>query len=137
MSGGAIVSPKEGSHREKITVLHRFHFTSALKRMAVTVKVSSLPCMLCICYLPPLCQPCSPASDSMSRRAAQPCQADEGALPSWLCHSWRLSGFHGGVGCAAACNLQGLLMPASSEATLLHLNQNRYRYSHQDQSLAK
>ena len=47
MSGGAVVSPKEGSHREKITVLHRFHFTSALKRMAVTVKASALPCMLC------------------------------------------------------------------------------------------
>ena len=46
MSGGAVVSPKEGSHRKKITVLHRFHFTSALKRMAVTVKASSLPCML-------------------------------------------------------------------------------------------
>ena len=47
MSGGSVVSPKEGSHREKITVLHRFHFTSALKRMAVTVKVS--PCANSVC----------------------------------------------------------------------------------------
>lgn len=39
LSGGAVMSPKEGSHREKIAVMHRFHFTSALKRMAVTVKV--------------------------------------------------------------------------------------------------
>lgn len=39
LSGGAVMSPKEGSHREKITVMHRYHFTSALKRMAVTVKV--------------------------------------------------------------------------------------------------
>lgn len=40
LSGGAVTSPKEGNTREKITVVHRFHFTSALKRMAVTVKVS-------------------------------------------------------------------------------------------------
>ena len=65
MSGGAIVSPKEGSQREKATVLHRFHFTSALKRMAVTVKVSFLPCMLhTLMHLlspllaPPLLLPC-------------------------------------------------------------------------------
>ncbi len=37
-------SPKEGSARESISIMHRFHFTSALKRMAVTVKVRhSLP----------------------------------------------------------------------------------------------
>ncbi len=35
-------SPKEGSTRESISIMHRFHFTSALKRMAVTVKVRSL-----------------------------------------------------------------------------------------------
>lgn len=35
-------SPKDGNVRESISIMHRFHFTSALKRMAVTVKVRRL-----------------------------------------------------------------------------------------------
>lgn len=39
-SGAAVVSPRAGAEgRETVTVLHRFHFSSALKRMAALVRV--------------------------------------------------------------------------------------------------
>ena len=117
MSGGAIVGPKEGSHREKATVLHRFHFTSALKRMAVTVKASPLPCMLRMpmhllpaslapALLPPSTQ-CPVALLSLVTRLSALCLAG--------CVSpWGAPGFLDAMGRAVIDSLQGLLMPASA-----------------------
>ena len=43
-SGAAVVSPRAGAEgRETVTVLHRFHFSSALKRMAALVRVRWAP----------------------------------------------------------------------------------------------
>ena len=43
-SGAAVVSPRGGAGgRETVTVLHRFHFSSALKRMAALVRVRRAP----------------------------------------------------------------------------------------------
>lgn len=41
-SSGALTSPKKAGKKESVTILHRFQFTSALKRMAVIVKVTHL-----------------------------------------------------------------------------------------------
>ncbi len=40
LSGSTCVSPKQGKHKETASVLHRFHFSSALKRMSAIVKVN-------------------------------------------------------------------------------------------------
>eukprot|EP00884_Botryococcus_braunii_P002446 jgi/Botrbrau1/12201/Bobra.0186s0106.1 len=40
-SGGSIASPRQAGAKELITVLHRFHFTSALKRMTCLLKVDT------------------------------------------------------------------------------------------------
>lgn len=43
-SGGSVVSPRPaGGARETVTVLHRYHFSSALKRMAALVRVRRVP----------------------------------------------------------------------------------------------
>jgi magnesium-transporting ATPase (P-type) len=47
-SGGSLASPKRAGKKETATILHRFQFTSALKRMAVIVKVVS-PSNLVLC----------------------------------------------------------------------------------------
>lgn len=39
MTGGSLISHKPV--KETVTILHRYHFSSALKRMAVIVKVES------------------------------------------------------------------------------------------------
>ncbi len=38
-AGGTLTSPKQAGSKETATILHRFHFTSTLKRMTVVVKV--------------------------------------------------------------------------------------------------
>ncbi|CAL8460618.1 g147 [Coccomyxa elongata] len=40
-AGGTLTSPKQAGSKETATILHRFHFTSTLKRMAVVVKVEN------------------------------------------------------------------------------------------------
>ncbi|KAK9845150.1 hypothetical protein WJX84_012056 [Apatococcus fuscideae] len=39
LNGSTCVSPKQGKHKETASVLHRYHFSSALKRMSAIVKV--------------------------------------------------------------------------------------------------
>jgi magnesium-transporting ATPase (P-type) len=56
-SGGSLVSPRAtGGARETVTVLHRYHFSSALKRMAALVRVRRWLGLLGIRPLPRACR---------------------------------------------------------------------------------